>query len=93
MPKAKLDELFARGLGVIEEARVEFGLGFNVITGETGAGKTLLLGALDLCLGGDSVAARNAITTEMQAAAIFNVEVGRTPFFIRFSDMNRERRI
>ena len=74
MPKAKLDELFARGLGVIEEARVEFGLGFNVITGETGAGKTLLLGALDLCLGGDSVAARNAITTEMQAAAIFNVE-------------------
>ena len=46
MPKVQLVELFAHGLGVIDDARLEFGAGFNVITGETGAGKTLLLGAL-----------------------------------------------
>lgn len=38
-------------LGVIEEARLEPGQGLIVITGETGAGKTLLLGGLRLLLG------------------------------------------
>ena len=56
MPRAQLVELYARAVGVIDDAAVEFGPGFNVITGETGAGKTLLLGALDLCLGGDGAA-------------------------------------
>jgi len=40
MPKSQLLELYAHGLGVIQEARLEFGSGFNVLTGETGAGKT-----------------------------------------------------
>ncbi len=71
MPKSQLVELFAHGLGVIEEARLEFGPGFNVLTGETGAGKTLLLGALDLCLGGDGSTSRHAITANMRAAAVF----------------------
>ena len=46
MPKAQLLELYAHKLGVIDDAHLEFGPGFNVLTGETGAGKTLLLGAL-----------------------------------------------
>lgn len=46
-----LDELIARNLGVLSEARIEPGAGFTVVTGETGAGKTLLLGALRLLLG------------------------------------------
>jgi DNA repair protein RecN (Recombination protein N) len=71
MPRSQLVELYAHGLGVIEDARLEFGSGFNVLTGETGAGKTLLLGALDLCLGGDGSMSRHAITTEMRAAAVF----------------------
>jgi DNA repair protein RecN (Recombination protein N) len=70
MPRTQLVELYAHGLGVIEDARVEFGPGFNVITGETGAGKTLLLGALDLCLGGEGAAARRA-GEEVRAAAVF----------------------
>jgi DNA repair protein RecN (Recombination protein N) len=49
-----IDELLVRNLGVIESARLEPGPGFTVITGETGTGKTLLLGALRLLLGGDS---------------------------------------
>jgi DNA repair protein RecN (Recombination protein N) len=46
-----LDELVVRNLGIIEEARLCPGSGFCVITGETGAGKTLLLGAIRLLLG------------------------------------------
>lgn len=46
-----LDELVVKNLGVLEEARLEPPGGFTVITGETGAGKTLLLGALRLLLG------------------------------------------
>ncbi len=46
-----LDELVVRNLGVLREARLEPGPGFTVITGETGTGKTILLGALRLLLG------------------------------------------
>jgi len=46
-----LDELIVRNLGILEDVRLEPGGGFTVITGETGAGKTLLLGALRLLLG------------------------------------------
>ncbi|MBU6516090.1 MAG: AAA family ATPase [Acidobacteria bacterium] len=71
MPKARLVELYARGVGVIDEARIEFGSGFNVLTGETGAGKTLLLGALELCLGGDAAASRYAVTPTTRTVAVF----------------------
>ena len=46
-----LDELHVRDLALIEEAWLEFGPGMTVLTGETGAGKTALLGALKLLLG------------------------------------------
>jgi len=71
MPKVQLVELFAHGLGVIDDARLEFGAGFNVITGETGAGKTLLLGALGLSLGGDISSSRYALSPDTQTAALF----------------------
>ena len=77
MPSSQLVELYAHGLGVIDDARVEFGGGFNVITGETGAGKTLLLDALDLCLGGDATPSRHAVQGDMRAAAVFLGRDGR----------------
>ena len=46
-----LDELIVENLGVIERAEFRPGRGLVVITGETGAGKTLLLGALRLLMG------------------------------------------
>ncbi len=46
-----LRELYIRNLAIIEEARIAFGPGFNILTGETGAGKSLLVGALELALG------------------------------------------
>ncbi|HVS67469.1 MAG TPA: DNA repair protein RecN [Mycobacteriales bacterium] len=49
-----LIELRLRGLGAIDEAVLELGPGFTAITGETGAGKTMLLTGLGLLLGGRS---------------------------------------
>lgn len=46
-----LDELSVTNLGIIGSARVEPGAGMVVVSGETGAGKTLLLGALRLLTG------------------------------------------
>lgn len=46
-----LRELYIRNFAIIEEARIAFDPGFNILTGETGAGKSLLVGALELALG------------------------------------------
>jgi DNA repair protein RecN (Recombination protein N) len=46
-----IEELRIRGVGVIDEARLEFAPGLNVITGETGAGKTMILSGLELLRG------------------------------------------
>ncbi len=73
MPKSLLLELYAHGIGVVQDARLEFGPGFNVITGETGAGKTLLLGALELCLGGEGPAGRSSGASDLRTAAVFRL--------------------
>ncbi|MFZ0768605.1 MAG: AAA family ATPase [Acidimicrobiales bacterium] len=83
MPKARLVELYAHGLGVIDDARLEFGPGFNVLTGETGAGKTLLLGALALCMGSDAAAARYALNADTRAVALFERGGGEELVFSR----------
>lgn len=46
-----LQELHVKNLALIEEANVEFGKNLNILTGETGAGKSILLGSINLCLG------------------------------------------
>jgi DNA repair protein RecN (Recombination protein N) len=46
-----ITEIYIRDLGVIREARLPFKPGLNVLTGETGAGKTMVLTALGLLLG------------------------------------------
>lgn len=46
-----LRELRVRNYAVIDEARLELGPGLNVLSGETGAGKSILVGALSLLLG------------------------------------------
>jgi len=47
-----LAELRITGLGVIDEVEVVFGPGLTAVTGETGAGKTMVMGAVELLLGG-----------------------------------------
>jgi DNA repair protein RecN (Recombination protein N) len=47
-----LQSLNIKNLILIDSAEIEFGKKFNVISGETGAGKSILLDCLSLCLGG-----------------------------------------
>jgi DNA repair protein RecN (Recombination protein N) len=56
-----IEEISIRDLGVIGEARLPLGPGFTALTGETGAGKTMVVTALGLLLGerGDSGAVRS----------------------------------
>ncbi len=47
-----LRKLSVSNLAIVEKAEAEFSAGLTVITGETGAGKSVLMGALELVLGG-----------------------------------------
>src|ERR1022692_1512680 len=55
---AMLEEVRITGLGVIDDAVLELSPGFNVVTGETGAGKTMVVSGLGLLLGGRAEPAR-----------------------------------
>ncbi len=63
-----LEEIRISSLGVIEESVLELGPGFTAITGETGAGKTMVVTALGLLLGGR--ADSGAVRTGARAARV-----------------------
>ena len=46
-----LDSLHIENIAVIERADIEFSAGFNVLTGETGAGKSILIDSINAVLG------------------------------------------
>ena len=66
-----LEELRITSLGVIEESVLELGAGLTVVTGETGAGKTMIVTALGLLLGGR--ADSGAVRTGSRAARVEGV--------------------
>ena len=47
-----LQNLHVKNLALIDEVEVDFGPGLNILTGETGAGKSIILGSVNLALGG-----------------------------------------
>lgn len=47
-----LQNLHVKNLALIDEAEVDFSEGLNILTGETGAGKSIVLGSVSLALGG-----------------------------------------
>ena len=47
-----LVELNIKNFALIQELSVEFGAGFNILSGETGAGKSILIDTIDYVLGG-----------------------------------------
>lgn len=67
--------LTVKNFALIEEVCLEFGRGFSVISGETGAGKSILVGALGLLLGGraDLESIRSG-TDEAVIEAMFDIE-------------------
>ncbi len=70
-----IETLRIADLAVVEQAEIEFGPGLNVLTGETGAGKSLVLGALALLAGGRawSDAVRDG-SSEARVEAVFRTE-------------------
>jgi DNA repair protein RecN (Recombination protein N) len=52
--RSYLEEISIRNLGIIDTSSLELSKGLNVLTGETGAGKTMILTALSLLLGSKS---------------------------------------
>ncbi len=68
--RSYLEEISIRNLGAIEQSHLELGRGLNVLTGETGAGKTMILTALNLVLGGkgDSALVRHGADRLMATA-------------------------
>ncbi|WP_062202543.1 DNA repair protein RecN [Demequina salsinemoris] len=72
-----LHELSIENLGVIDSARLELGPGLTVVTGETGAGKTMVLTGLGLILGSKAVPATVRAGAESALAeAVVDVEPG-----------------
>jgi len=53
-----LTHLQIRDFAIVEAVELEFGRGFTALTGETGAGKSILIDALMLAVGGRATAAR-----------------------------------
>ena len=73
-----LRELSVQNLALIEDVQIELDNGYCAWTGETGAGKSLLLTALNLVLGGKASADLiRSGKTEARAAAVFDVEDAR----------------
>lgn len=46
-----IQKLYIRNYALIDELEIDFRPGFTVLTGETGAGKSIIMGALSLILG------------------------------------------
>ena len=52
-----LYHLRVKNLALIDSAEVEFGDGLNILTGETGAGKSIIIGSVQIALGGKAAKA------------------------------------
>ncbi|MDT0630377.1 DNA repair protein RecN [Rubrivirga litoralis] len=76
-----LRSLYIRDYALIEELEVEFDSGLNIITGETGAGKSILLGAMKLLLGdrASTEAVRGGAKKAVIEGVFDNADEGRLP--------------
>ncbi|MBQ6801966.1 MAG: DNA repair protein RecN [Oscillospiraceae bacterium] len=73
-----LSQLFIKNIAVIESASIEFENGFNVFTGETGAGKSILIDSINAVLGGRT--SRDLVRTGEEKAKVSAV----------FTDISKE---
>ncbi len=73
-----LSQLFIKNVAVIESASIDFENGFNVFTGETGAGKSILIDSINAVLGGRT--SRDLVRTGTDKAIVSAV----------FSDISKE---
>jgi DNA repair protein RecN (Recombination protein N) len=74
-----LNDLSIKNFAIIDELHVSFDKGLNIISGETGAGKSIIIGAVNLLLG--DRAASEMIRTQADAAtveALFDITQNKT---------------
>ena len=83
-----LQSLFIRNFVLIDELHIRFDEGFSVVTGETGAGKSIILGALGLVLGqrADSKSIQSG-ADKCVVEAVFNVSAYRLEDFFLSHDL------
>ena len=78
-----LNDLSIKNFAIIDELHVSFGEGLNVISGETGAGKSIIIGAVSLLLGDRATA--EMIRTQADSATV------EALFDISYNDALREK--
>ena len=83
-----LQSLFIRNFVLIDELHIRFDEGFSVVTGETGAGKSIILGALGLVLGqrADSKSIQSG-ADKCVVEAVFDVSAYQLEDFFRSHDL------
>ncbi len=89
-----LKTLRVKNFAVIEEATLDFSAGFNVLTGETGAGKSILMEALGFLMGGrGSSAWIRPSAKALQIEAIFDSREGARPLTEKVGKQGLEVRV
>jgi len=84
-------ELSIENLALFERARLDFGAGLDVITGETGAGKSLLIGALEVLLGQRAKAAvvrKGADEARVEGRFVLSAQIAREPAIREFVEQH-----
>ena len=71
-------ELHVKNLALIEKADVEFRQGLNILTGETGAGKSIIIGSVGMALGGKEMCIRDRTKTGNHMACTARYQTPRT---------------
>ena len=70
-----LKSIYIKNYAIIDEIRLDLESGFIILTGETGAGKSIIMGAIDLILGGRS------------SSSVINQNKGNTVLEVEFSEL------
>lgn len=89
-----LVSLHVKNFAIIDEVWVDFGSGLNVLTGETGAGKSILLGALNMALGGK--VSREMLGNKADyalAELVFDVSKGRLTELLKEQELFSEGQV
>ena len=80
-----LRSIAIRNFAIIDSLDLQFGSGFNVLTGETGAGKSIILDALNLLLGGRAGA--EMVRTGAERASLDAIfDISRSPDLVRVTE-------
>lgn len=80
--------LHVKNMALIEEEKIEFGDGLNILTGETGAGKSILIGSLGVALGSGSF--RDFVPENADNASVellFETQSGRVRVWLEEHDI------